>query len=149
MNEAELELLVVVNADDDELPVFMLLLEMLDELLKLMFIGLEGGAFAPMPTTALRDVLLVLPTSKVVLPPAAPPRLRRSLFMFDKNPLPVPEKKPPPPPPLDAAEGPDDSSGLPLPSTFGAEVLRPNIGVGRAGLIKRSLVLRFTICPHA
>lgn len=152
---------VGVNADNDKLLVFMLFVRLVDELLILIFIGLEACCSDAVPLFIVVEPLmpkpmLLLPLllmSNAALPLAPPPILKRSAFKFCKKP-PVPPKSveefkaapvklgfvppPLPPPPLTAVP----KSELPL-STLGAEVLRPSMGVGNAGLMKRSLARRF------
>lgn len=140
--EVELELLFVgVNADNDELLVFMMLLELLDELFELMLIGLDA---APIPVVFSDNVVFELDGNiEAGMPPPPPLRLKRSLFMFDKNPLPAAENNPDPPVMTPAPVAPVDNNELTLVSTLGADVFKPNIGVGSAGFINRSLARRF------
>lgn len=160
-NEVDELVFVGVNADNDELLVFMLFDRLVDELLILIFIGLEACCidvvplFIVVPLMPKPMLLLPLLVGTNTAPPLAPPPiLERSAFKFCKKPL-VPPKSveefkavpvkvgfvPPPLPPLPPLPA-EPKSVLPL-RTVGAEVLRLIIGVGNAGLMKRSLARRF------
>jgi len=143
---AELGGLVGVNADSEELLLLLTRLP-LDELFRLMFIRLDDDDEAlELPVSWASKPPPPPPAKKVALPPAEDiePRLRRSPPRF--------ERKPPAAFPADTDA---DEEELPVPrmpssgfvevSTFGAEVFRPSMGVGSAGLMKRSLARRFWI----
>lgn len=145
---AELGGLVGVKADSDELLLLLTRLP-LDELFRLMFIRLDDDDEAlelpvnwesrPPPA---RNVELPPPTPAVVIDP----RLSRSPPKFDRKP---PAAFPDPDADDEETEAEEPlgpimpRSGFVGVSTFGAEVFRPNMGVGSAGLIKRSLARRF------
>lgn len=138
-----------MNADSEELLLLLTKLPPLDELFRLirLFIRLDDDE-EPL------DVPVSWPSSppppparKVALPPAEgiDPRLSRS-----PPPPPRFERKPPAAFPADTDADEEElpgpmipSSGFVVVSTLGAEVFRPSMGVGSAGLIKRSLARRF------